>query len=158
MPEATRRDPAVTSRMMAAVRNKDSKAELALRRALHARGVRYRLHAKDVIGRPDLVIRKYRLAIFVDGDFWHGNAWRLRGLRRLEDLFPTNTEFWAAKIRRNMARDAEVTEVLQNDGWTVVRVWESDVRTDLEQTVGDVLDVIQAARRQAPKGSEATTQ
>lgn len=149
MPEATRRDPAVTSRMMAAVRNKDSKAELALRRALHARGVRYRLHAKDVMGRPDLVIRKYRLAIFIDGDFWHGNAWRLRGLRRLEDLFPTNTEFWAAKIRRNMARDAEVTEILEKAGWTVVRVWESDVQSDLRRAVRHVLDAIEAARRRA---------
>ncbi len=142
--------------MMAAVRHKDSKAELALRRALHARGVRYRLHAKDVLGRPDLVIRKYRLAIFVDGDFWHGNAWRLRGLQRLEDLFPTNTEFWAAKIRRNMARDAEVTKVLENDGWTVVRVWESDVQADLGGTAAHVLEVIEAARRHAsphiPKG------
>ncbi|MGH8931458.1 MAG: very short patch repair endonuclease [Egibacteraceae bacterium] len=157
MSEVTRRDPAVTSRMMAAVRNKDSKAELALRRALHARGVRYRLHAKDVIGRPDLVIRKYHLAIFVDGDFWHGNAWRLRGLQRLEDMFPTNTEFWAAKIRRNMARDAEVNEALANDGWTVVRVWESDVRADLKRTVKNVIDVIEVARRRAsrrdPEGS-----
>ncbi|SRR6266540_240942 len=122
-----RRDPAVTSRMMAAVRNKDSKAELALRRELHARGVRFRLHARDVPGRPDLVIRKYRLAVFVDGDFWHGNAWRLRGLTRFEDQFPTNRDFWVKKIRRNMERDQEVTAALVAEGWTVVRLWESEV-------------------------------
>jgi DNA mismatch endonuclease (patch repair protein) len=122
-----RRDPAVTSRMMAAVRNKDSKAELALRRQLHARGLRYRLHARDVPGRPDLVIRKYRLAVFVDGDFWHGNAWRLRGLARFEDQFPSNRDFWVAKIRRNMERDQEVTAALVANGWTVVRLWESEV-------------------------------
>ena len=113
--------------MMAAVRNKDSKAELALRRQLHARGLRYRLHARDLPGRPDLVIRKYRLAVFVDGDFWHGNAWKVRGLARFEDQFPTNRDFWLAKIRRNMQRDQDVTAALVASGWTVVRLWESEV-------------------------------
>src|ERR1700747_3217921 len=95
-----RRDPVITSRMMAAVRNKNTKAELALRRALHRRGLRYRLHPSDVFGRPDIVIRSRGLAVFVDGDMWHGNAWRVRGLSSLEDLFPNNTEFWTKKIRR----------------------------------------------------------
>jgi DNA mismatch endonuclease (patch repair protein) len=124
------RDPAVTSRMMAAVRNKDSKAELALRRALHARGLRYRLHAGDVAGRPDLVIRSRRLAVFVDGDMWHGNEHRRRGMASLEDLFPTRTQWWVAKIERNMQRDLEVNERLAADGWTVVRLWESEVLAD----------------------------
>jgi DNA mismatch endonuclease (patch repair protein) len=113
--------------MMAAVANKDSKAELALRRELHARGVRYRLHARDVMGRPDLVIRSKRLAVFVDGDFWHGNAHRLRGLDRLEDLFPNRRDWWMAKLSRTMQRDREVSETLRDGGWTVVRIWESDV-------------------------------
>lgn len=124
------RDPAVTSRMMAAVRNKDSRAELMLRRELHRRGLRYRLHAKSVPGRPDLVFPRRRLAVFVDGDFWHGNAWRLRGLERLEDLFPTRTEWWSAKIRRNMERDQEVTAALLGLGWRVLRFWESDILAD----------------------------
>jgi len=121
------RDPAVTSRMMAAVRNKNSKAEVALRSALHARGLRFRLHARDMTGRPDIVLPKHRLAIFVDGDMWHGNAWRLRGLEHLEDLFPTRTEWWTAKIRRTMQRDQQVTRALESSGWKVVRVWESEV-------------------------------
>jgi DNA mismatch endonuclease Vsr len=83
----TPRDPAVTSRMMARVRSKDSKAELALRRALHARGFRYRLHGKEVLGRPDIVNRSRRLAIFVDGDMWHGNEHHRRGLASLAELF-----------------------------------------------------------------------
>lgn len=112
---------------MAAVANKDSKAELALRRELHARGVRYRLHARDVVGRPDLVIRSKRLAVFVDGDFWHGNAHHLRGLDRLEDLFPNRRDWWMAKLTQTMQRDREVTETLRGSGWTVVRIWESDV-------------------------------
>ena len=113
--------------MMAAVKHKDSRAELALRRELHARGVRYRLHARDIFGCPDIVVRKRAVAVFVDGDFWHGNAHRRRGLNRLEDLFPSNREFWVAKISRTMERDREVTARLQADGWQVVRLWEEDV-------------------------------
>lgn len=126
------RDPAVTSRMMSRVRHKDSKAELALRRALHAAGVRYRLHAPDVTGRPDLVIRSRRLAVFVDGDLWHGNPdeVRRRGRESLADVFPTRTQWWVAKIERTMQRDREVTEALRAAGWTVVRFWEHDVLRD----------------------------
>jgi DNA mismatch endonuclease, patch repair protein len=121
------RDPQVTSRIMSAIRNRDSRAELALRRALHSRGFRYRLHAKDVLGSPDLVVRKYRLAVFVDGDLWHGNAWRLRNLTRLEDLFPNRTDWWVQKIRRNIERDRHVTDQLQASGWRVLRIWESEI-------------------------------
>lgn len=116
--------------MMSAVRGKDSKAEVALRRELHRRGLRYRLHARDVIGNPDVVVRSRKVAVFVDGDFWHGNAHRLRGLDRLDDLFPTNREWWMKKLRRNIERDREVTATLQAKGWRVVRVWESDVLSD----------------------------
>lgn len=117
---------------MSRVRHKNSKAELALRRALHAAGVRYRLHAPDVTGRPDLVIRSRRLAVFVDGDLWHGNPdeVRRRGRASLADVFPSRTEWWVAKIERTMARDREVTEALRAQGWTVVRLWEHDVLRD----------------------------
>lgn len=138
--------------MMAAVRNKDSRAELALRRELHRRGARYRLHAPDVAGRPDLVVRKARLAVFVDGDFWHGNSWRLRGLPSLEAQFPTRTEWWTAKIRRNMERDEEVTRQLRTDGWRVIRLWESDVLRDPAAAAETVI----AALRAPPPPSDQT--
>lgn len=140
--KASPRDPSVTSRMMAAVKNKDSRAELALRRELHRRGVRYRLHARDVPGRPDIVIRRRRLAVFVDGDFWHGNSWRLRGLSSLEEQFPTRTDWWVAKISRNMQRDREVTAALENDGWRVVRLWESNVLADPVASADRVTDAL----------------
>ena len=138
------RDPVVTSRMMATVRNKDSRAELCLRRALHAAGLRYRLHARDVPGRPDIVIRSRRLAVFVDGDMWHGNPdeIRRRGRDSLADLFPSRTEWWVAKIERNMVRDREVTEILQREGWTVVRLWEHDVLADPAAAARKVLHAI----------------
>jgi DNA mismatch endonuclease (patch repair protein) len=131
--------------MMAAVRSKDSRAELALRKALHRQGLRFRLHARDVEGRPDIVIRSKRLAVFADGDMWHGNAWRLRGLNRLEDMFPTNTEFWVKKIRRNMERDREVTQRLADKGWTVVRLWESDILADPDEAAKRVLRALAEA-------------
>ncbi|CAN5736113.1 MAG: very short patch repair endonuclease [Euzebyales bacterium] len=130
-------------------RAKDTKPELALRRALHARGLRYRLHAADVPGRPDLVIRSLRLAVFIDGDFWHGNRWRLRGLARLEDDFHSNRAFWVAKITRNVERDRAVNERLAADDWTVVRVWESDVLRDVDRVADLVEEAIRSARAAA---------
>jgi DNA mismatch endonuclease (patch repair protein) len=134
---------------MGAVRNKNSRAELALRRALHAGGLRYRLHAKDVIGRPDIVIRARRLAVFVDGDLWHGNAWRVRGLDCLDDLFPSRTDWWVAKIRRNVERDTRVNATLEAAGWTVVRLWESDILANPAVAAAKVATALRRAGRQS---------
>jgi DNA mismatch endonuclease, patch repair protein len=121
------RDAITTSRMMARVRSKDSKAELALRKALHRRGIRYRVHVRTVFGTPDIAIKRYRLAVFVDGDMWHGREHLRRGLTSMAEMFPTNTDFWVKKITRNIERDTEVNARLRSEGWTVVRLWESDV-------------------------------
>lgn len=127
---------------MSRVRGKDTQPELALRRALHAAGMRYRLHPSDVPGRPDLVVRRVRFAVFVDGDMWHGNPdeWKRRGRESLADLFPTRTEHWVAKIQRNVQRDVEVNRQLRAAGWTVVRVWESEVRAAPAAAAARVLD------------------
>ena len=140
-----RRDPAVTSRMMAAVKNKDSEAELLLRTALWRRGLRYRKHAK-LMGRPDLVFGPARTAVFVDGDLWHGNAWRLRGLPSLDALFPHRTKWWVRKITRNMERDAEVTAALRREGWKVLRFWESQVLKAPERVAARVAAVVRVRR------------
>lgn len=87
--------------------------------------------AVDQGGKPDLVVRSKRLAVFVDGDFWHGNAHRLRGLSQLEELFPTNTDWWVAKISRNVERDREVTSELESSGW---RVWSGCGRAKCSRT------------------------
>lgn len=131
--------------MMAKVKSKDSKAELAIRRRLHAMGLRYRLHYK-ITGRPDLVFVRESVAVFVDGDMWHGNAWRLRGLNSLAEMFPTRTDWWVAKITRNMERDAEVTQALQEEGWLVIRVWENDIQRDIEG-VSDMIAAEVKSRR-----------
>lgn len=126
---ANRRNSVVTSRMMAAVKNKDSKAELLLRSALWRRGLRYRKHA-NLVGRPDIAFVSARTVVFVDGDFWHGNAWRLRALPNLAALFPHRAAWWVRKIERNASRDAEVTAALRREGWKVLRYWESEILRD----------------------------
>jgi len=128
-PRTYGREASVTSRIMARVRSRGSTAELAVRRRLWANGFRYRLNQR-LPGRPDLVFPCERLAIFIDGDLWHGNSWRARGLPNLEAQFPNRTEWWVAKIQRNMQRDREINLQLAEAGWHVLRYWESDVLHD----------------------------
>lgn len=107
---------------MARIRGKDTKPELLVRRALHARGLRYRLHVRALPGRPDMVFPKHRAVILVHGCFWHGHdcsLFRLPGTRR---------EFWEAKIAGNRARDALVLEKLAALGWRVFNIWECGMR------------------------------
>lgn len=137
------RDPAITSRMMAQVKNKNTKAELAVRHLLHARGLRYRIHYNKVYGRPDIVFTRRRVAVFIDGDFWHGNAWRLRGLPSMAAQFPNRTEWWVAKLERNIERDLEVTQKLTAEGWSVLRFWESEVIANVDKVVDSIVDIIQ---------------
>lgn len=107
-----------------AIRRTDTKAEVVLRRALWARGLRYRKHAKDIPGRPDIVFVRARLVVFVDGDFWHGRDWETR---RAKLAHGANARYWLAKIATNMERDRRKDAALRALGWTVVRVWEKDV-------------------------------
>jgi DNA (cytosine-5)-methyltransferase 1 len=133
------------SAIMRKVHGKDTTPELALRRALWARGLRYRVNATELPGKPDIVIPSARLVIFVDGDFWHGNQFRKRKLNALEEQFrETATKtYWLTKIRRNMTRDATHTSVLLSQGWSVLRFWESQLRADLEGCVAMVARVVE---------------
>lgn len=116
-------DKQTRSRMMAGIKGKDTKPELVLRRALHARGFRYRLHSKNVPGRPDLVFQKHHAIIFVHGCFWH----RHEGCRYTTTP-STRPEFWQAKFRANVARDETVLGMLLEEGWRVATVWECALR------------------------------
>lgn len=111
------------SRMMSGIRGKDTRPELLLRRALHARGFRFRLHAKTVTGRPDLVLPKHRVAVFVHGCFWH----RHEGCR-FASTPATRPEFWAAKFAANIRRDQKVLATLSDEGWRVAIVWECPLK------------------------------
>ncbi len=137
------RDPEVTSRIMSAIRSRDTKPELLIRRVLWRRGLRYRLNLK-LYGRPDLVFTTPRLAVFVDGDYWHGNAWRVRGLASFDAQFElmNNGSFWRAKIERNMARDREVNESLSQDHWRVYRVFESRLLRDTDLVADEIESLV----------------
>jgi DNA mismatch endonuclease (patch repair protein) len=108
--------------MMAGIRGKNTKPEMLVRKALHARGFCYRLHSPGAPGRPDLILPKYRAVIFVHGCFWHGHdcpAFKIPG---------TRPEFWTAKISRNRERDREVAEELLKKKWRRLTVWECTMR------------------------------
>lgn len=108
---------------MRAVRSKDTKPELLVRRLAHAMGYRFRLHRKDLPGSPDLVFPGRRSVIFVHGCFWHGHDCR-RGARQPKD----NADYWRAKVARNMARDARVLNELGEAGWRSMILWECELR------------------------------
>ena len=112
---------------MRAIRSKDSVTELKLRRALWARGYRYRKNHTAVYGKPDIVFLKQKVAIFCDGDFWHGYNWEER-----KHAIKSNLKYWHKKIERNMQRDEEVNQELSLQGWTVIRLWEREIKKNLE--------------------------
>ena len=125
------------SRNMASIRSKDMKPELAVRKAAHSLGFRFRLHRKDLPGKPDLVFPKYRAVIFVHGCFWHQHDCRLGA-----KMPKARPEYWGPKLERNKTRDAHILKALQAAGWSTLIVWECQTRTSnaLELTLKRFLD------------------
>jgi DNA mismatch endonuclease, patch repair protein len=140
------------SDIMRRVRSKGTRPELEFRKALRARGLRYKIAPPSLAGKPDLVLREHRVAIFIDGDFWHGGQWGKRKLAALEDQFQSTAskDYWVDKIRRNIFRDCAATDFLVSQGWTVLRFWESDVLKDLESYVDVCLAAIEGKAKPNP--------
>ncbi|MGB5499177.1 MAG: very short patch repair endonuclease [Maribacter sp.] len=115
------------SKIMGKIRGKNTKPELAFRKALWAAGYRYRIDSKKLIGRPDIVLNKYKTIVFIDGEFWHGQNWKER-----KPKIKTNRAFWIAKIERNQQRDQEVNLELKRLGYTVFRFWENQIKKELD--------------------------
>ena len=129
--------PEQRKKNMQAIRSKDTTIELALRKALWKKGIRYRKNYKGLIGKPDIVITKYRIVVFCDSDFWHGYDWDNRKSR-----IKSNQEYWIPKIERNMKRDKEVTAVLVEQGWIVLCFWEHSIRKNLESCLDDIEEAV----------------
>lgn len=127
-------DAATRSRMMAGIRGKDTRPEMILRRGLHARGFRYRLHVRRLPGSPDLVFTRRRAVIFIHGCFWHGHGCHLFRLPA------TRREFWESKIEGNRARDKATEAALRADGWRVLTIWECALKGRERLPVDEVLD------------------
>lgn len=134
---------------MAAVRSKDTRPEIALRRELHRRGLRYRLHDRRLPGRPDVAFVAAKVAVFVDGDFWHGGGWQERGFSSWQEQFTghRDPDKWRTKIARNMERDREVEDQLALLGWHVVRVLESEIKADVSRAADKVCVMLGAPPR-----------
>lgn len=127
------------SKMMGKIRGKNTKPELRFRKALWKAGYRYRVDYKKLIGKPDILLKRYKTAIFIDGEYWHGHNWEVR-----KNKIKTNREFWIPKIERNIQRDEEVNEELNRLGYTVFRFWESQIKKELEDCLNKVISHLQS--------------
>ena len=125
-------------RNMMANKSRGTKIELILAKMLWNAGVRYRKNDKGVHGTPDFTLRGYKIAIFCDGEFWHGKDWEQN-----KERIKSNRDFWYAKIERNIERDKEINSQLENDGWKVFRFWETDIRKQADECIRQVLGYIQ---------------
>ena len=126
---------------MSHIRSKDTKIEVSLRKALWHKGYRYRKNYKNLPGKPDIALTKYKIAVFCDSEFFHGKDWE-------ESLLPqirrgSNSEFWEKKITANMDRDSEVNRKLESMGWIVIRFWGKDIKKNLDGCVKTIEDHIQ---------------
>ena len=140
--------PEVRSRVMSRIRSKDTKPELALRRSLHAAGLRgWRYHPKAVPGKPDLAFTRWKIAVFVDGRFWHGHP----------DYFTPGKSgsYWDAKIARTQERDRLANEALEAQGWTVLRFWDFEVERELPRCVEEIRAVLSDAKSSGSEVAQA---
>lgn len=127
------------SRTMSRIRSRDTQPELVIRKLLHARGLRYRKHVAALPGCPDVVFRRPKVAVFIDGDFWHG--WRFSTWK--EKLAP----YWREKIERNMRRDSQNFRKLRRQGWLVIRLWEHEIEADASVCADRVVAAVRAGTR-----------
>jgi DNA mismatch endonuclease (patch repair protein) len=144
-------DAATRSRMMSGIRSKDTKPEMAVRRFLHAQGYRYRIHRKDLAGKPDIVIPRLKTCIFVHGCFWH----RHPGCPYATTP-KTRPEFWNEKFQKNVARDLANIAALAAGGWNVLIIWECQLKKDPE-TLGRLEEKLQLLSRGKANATHATS-
>ena len=127
-----------TRKRMSKVKLKGGKAESILAKALWQKGYRYRRNDKRLPGSPDIAVLKYQVAIFVDGEFWHGYDWENR-----KQKLKSNREYWIEKIEENIARDIRNDGLLKEQGWIPIHFWEKQITHDLQKCVDKVVDKIQ---------------
>lgn len=131
--------PQQRQKNMKRIKCKDTAIELALRKALWERGHRYRKNYKGLPGHPDIVFTKYKIAIFCDGEFFHGKNWEEMKVSLQKS---NNSEYWIRKISRNIERDEEVNKQLRNLGWSVLRFWGQDIKKDLNGCIKTIEEQI----------------
>ena len=128
---------------MSRIRGKDTSIEVKLRKALWHKGIRYRKNYKKIPGRPDIAITKYKIAVFVDGEFWHGYDWENR-----KGKLKSNRDYWIEKIEENIARDKRNDKLLQESGWITIHFWEKEVNKDLKRCKEEVLESLKRRKEE----------
>jgi len=139
--------PEQRSFCMSRIKGKDTGLEMRVRSALHRRGLRFRKHVKDLPGKPDVVFRKARVAVFVDGDFWHGY--------RFPSWEDKVSDFWKKKINRNRERDASNHRKLRQMEWTVIRLWQHEVEADFDACIDRILAAVRGHEEKTNSNQEA---
>ena len=129
--------PEQRKKNMQAIKATGTRIEVSLAKSLFAKGYRYRKNDKTVFGKPDLTFKKHKLAIFIDGEFWHGKDWEIR-----KNNLKSNCEYWLSKIERNINRDKEVNEKLLKEGWRVLRFWGNEIKKDLNNCITKIQKTI----------------
>ncbi len=122
---------------MRKIKSKNTSPEIKLRKALWNQGIRYRVKNKSIPGKPDIAIKKYKLAVFVDGEFWHGHNWSEK-----KHKIKSNRDYWIKKIEGNIQRDKRVNLELKENGWTVLRYWQHEIKNDLDKCVSEIENAI----------------
>lgn len=128
--------PEQRSKVMSRIRGTNTKDEVRLAKALWHIGLRYRKNNKKVFGTPDITFKKLKIAIFVDGEFFHGKDWATKNKPK------TNSEYWIKKIERNMQRDHEVNNYLESYNWKVLRFWSNDIKKNLGSCITEILNTV----------------
>lgn len=127
--------PEQRHKCMSHIHSSDTKPEIFFRKALWKWGIRYRKNVRSLFGTPDIAIKKYKIVIFIDGDFWHGNDWKEKHFSSQEALLSSYSDYWQNKIRRNIARDIEVKKYYKKNGWIILRFWASETEKNLNKCI-----------------------
>ena len=127
---------------MSKISGKNTKPEITFRKALWAQGVRYRKNYTKIVGKPDVAVVKYKIAIFIDGTFWHGYNWKEK-----KNKIRSNREYWIKKIESNMKRDQLINTQLNKTGWVVLRFWDFEVKKDLPHCIEKTMDMLKEQKK-----------
>lgn len=133
-----KRSPELNHKIMSAIRGKETGIEVRLRKALYAKGLRYRKNSKYIFGHPDVSMKGLKIAIFCDSEFWHG-----KNFAESEAKLTTNREYWVKKIKRNIERDQEVNARLRGEGYTVLRFWGEEIEKHLDDCVDKIVAAVE---------------
>lgn len=139
----------VDSYRLSKVKSKNTRPEILLRKELWSKGFRYRKNVSTLPGKPDIVFNKLKLVLFVDGEFWHGYNWS-----KAKNRFKSNKEYWIPKIEKNIERDIRNNNELMRKGYTVVRIWENEIKKDLSNCVIRVIKIIESMKGLKNKTNE----